>query len=94
MGGGLVREEMERCRRGAGEVLERCWRGAGQVLERCGRVAGDVLKMCWADAAEVLERRWVGIHSSLHTAPAQGGIVLTEERNLAMLFWEGWWGSE
>ena len=89
-----MREEMERCRRGAGKVLERCWQGAGQVLERCRRGAGDVLKMCWAGAAQVLERRWVGIPSFLYTAPAQGGIVLTEERHLAMLFWEGWWGSE
>ena len=89
-----MREEMERCRRGGGEVLERCWQGAGQVLERCRRGAGEVLKMCWAGAAEELERRWVGIPSSRFAAPAQGGMVLTEEGHLAMMFWEGRWGSD
>ena len=34
-GGEVVRGEMERCRRGAGEVLKRCWRGVGKLLDKC-----------------------------------------------------------
>ena len=54
--GGVVKEEMERCWRGAAKLRERCWRGSREVHERCWRGADKLLDRCERAAAKVLGR--------------------------------------